>query len=175
MRDRAFRSENVASFFSNLDRVLAGKPIQGVAIWNMDETEFSIVPTKSKKVLALKAAKWVGQLLSRHHDHHRRLNTAISSISSEKHAILVHGEYIYRRDWSREWFGMDEEKGFVQILEHLSHATPILLLLDNHLSHLSIAGLDYCSHERWYAVVIPTTLQTPPRFQEHVCMNEIFV
>lgn len=63
-RIKAFCKENVELFFTNLDSVLGEITFQPSAIWNMDETRFSTVPTKIGKVLAEKGSKRVGQIAS---------------------------------------------------------------------------------------------------------------
>lgn len=62
-RVRAFCKENVMAFYGNLEKVLL--PDHGpFAIWNMDETGFSTVPTKIGKVISMRGLKKVGFMTS---------------------------------------------------------------------------------------------------------------
>ena len=63
-RVKAFCRENVNHFFTNLENVFAAHSYGPSSIYNMDETDFTTVPTKVGKVVSWKGVKRVGQITS---------------------------------------------------------------------------------------------------------------
>ncbi|XP_031639947.1 uncharacterized protein LOC116351929, partial [Contarinia nasturtii] len=174
-RMRGFSRENVDLFFSNLDRVTDpsgdGHEYAAQAIWNMDETGFSTVPTKIGKIVGRKGAKNVGVMAS------AERGTLVSMVA----CVSASGTYcppfwIFPRKNMRSIFlerapegseGMANGSGwihraeFFEFMKHFikySHASldnRQLLILDNNCSHLSVEAIDLANKHGVAMLSIP--------------------
>lgn len=128
-------------------------------IWNMDETGITTVQTPNR-VIGRRGVKQVGRVTSAERG---TLVTLAMAVSATGHSLPPF--FIFPRKNFKEHFlnggppgctGVANSSGwmnadhFVQFLQFFqSHVrasvdAPILLILDNHESHLSIAGLEFC-------------------------------
>lgn len=158
-RTKAFSKANVDAFFVNLDHVMFQKNIkyEPHRIWNMDETGCPTVPTKAVRVITLKGERRVGQKTSAERGTNVSLAFAVSAAGQS-----IPPFYIFPRKNMQSTFmdnalpgamGVANESGwmtaqeFVKYLAHFikhskaSKDSPILLLLDNHTSHLSLEAI----------------------------------
>lgn len=62
-RVKAFCKENVDEFFRHLNDVLTETTFEPGFIWNMDETGFSIVPTKVGKIILMRGMRKLDQMI----------------------------------------------------------------------------------------------------------------
>lgn len=167
-RVKAFCQPNVTHFFRNLDTVISN--FTASSIWNMDETGFSTVPTKMGKVISLKGMKRVGKITSAERGSMITLAFAVSAsgntlppfylypkIRTDKHFLdLASSETVAIANGS----GWMTSKEFVEWMKHFikysraSLNTPVLLLLDNHASHLNEA-VDLASQNGVTMVTFP--------------------
>lgn len=158
-RATSFNKTNVALFFDNLQCVLSRLKLGPSDIWNMDETGVTTVQ-KPNKVVARKGFKQVGKMTSGERGTLVTLAVAVSATGN-----VVPPFFIFPRVHFRDHFlnsappgssgaanpsGWMKESHFLKFLQHFvkhtkcSKEKPVLLLLDNHGSHLSIQGLDFC-------------------------------
>lgn len=157
-RAKAFSKQNVDAFFRNLSKVLDENRYEPHRIWNMDETGCPTVPTKVVKVIAQKGTRRVGQKTSAERGTTVSLALAVSATGQS-----IPPFYIFPRKNMQQIFmthanacdvgrpsdsGWMNAKLFLDYMRHFikhtnaSKKSPILLVLDNHTSHLSIEAID---------------------------------
>lgn len=159
-RAKAFSEASVSAFFTNLDAAMfqQGITFEPQRIWNMDEVGYPTVPTKTVQVIALKGARRVGQKTSAERGTNVSMALAVSATGQS-----IPPFYIFPRKNLQSVFmdyatpgamgvangcGWMTSEDFVKYMAHFikhAHASkdlPILLLLDNHTSHLSVEAID---------------------------------
>ncbi|XP_050506078.1 uncharacterized protein LOC126884227 [Diabrotica virgifera virgifera] len=157
-RASSFNKENVGKFFSNLQTVLNRHRFEPFQIFNMDETGVTTVQ-KPNRVVARRGFKQVGRITSQERG---TLVTMALSVSATGNSIPPF--FIFPRVNFKEHFltsgppgaagaanpsGWMTKEHFLLFSRHFvkhvgcSLDRPLLLLLDNHDSHLSIAALNY--------------------------------
>jgi len=157
-RVKSFSKENVQLFFRNLDAVLSEHPYQAANIWNMDETGFSTVPTKIGKVISVRGARKVGQISSQERGSVVTMALAVNAEGNSAPPFFLFDrknmQSVFLENASPGAVGFANGSGWMQQTEFVeymkffvdrtkaSKQSPILLLLDNHSSHLSIEALD---------------------------------
>ena len=174
-----FNKYNVGMFMDNLERVLnrAGGfgPDQ---IWNVDETGVTTVQ-RPVKILAEKGVRQVGSVVSQERGTLVTVTCAVNALGNHIPLYFVFPRVNVQDNWlliappgsaasgypkATGWMTTDN---FIQYMKHFvnyakpSADKPILLLLDNHHSHISLEVIDYskanhitllsfpphCSHE----------------------------
>lgn len=156
-RSTSFNRANVAGFFANLEAVLTKYKFEPSSIWNMDETALTTVH-KPPKVIAQKNSKQVGSSTSAERG---TLVTMVGCVNAQ--GIYVPPFIIMPRVNFKESMlngtppgsagaahpsGWMTQEIFLQWLQHFvkhtkcSNESPVLLLLDNHTSHVSISAID---------------------------------
>jgi DDE superfamily endonuclease len=158
-RNAAFNKNNVNRFYDNLATVYAEHDYQANEIFNLDEAGLYTV-VDPPKVIAERGARQVGQFST----HERgELVTFVGIVCAA--GTPVPPVYIFPRVNYKDSFlngalaqslGLSSRNAwmttdlFVEVLQHVKSYTrcskerPILLILDNHVSHTSIAGIKYC-------------------------------
>lgn len=175
-RAAAFNKENVEEFFKNYDQVQTQYKFSPHHIWNIDETGVSTV-MQAPRVIAEKA-KSVGQCVSAERG---TLITMCGIISASGNSIPP--LYIFPRVRMKEQFlfgavpgavGYAEKSGwmtskiFVNLLQHIqkhtnsSSSNRILIIMDNHETHVSIEAISYA---RENGMVL---LSFPPHCTHHM-------
>lgn len=160
-RATSFNPYNVNKFFDNLSKVLDRHRFQPGDIWNVDETGITTVQ-RPQRVVARKGMKQIGALTSAERG---CLVTMAFAVSATGNSVPPY--FIFPRVHFREHFtnngpagchgganpsGWMNEDKFYDYIQHFVRNTkptkerPLLLLLDNHDSHLSIKTLDYCKN-----------------------------
>ncbi|KAJ4920932.1 hypothetical protein JOQ06_016527, partial [Pogonophryne albipinna] len=123
-RATSFNRTNVNKFFDNLSAVLTKHGFVTQDIWNMDETGVTTVQNPGK-IVARKGTKQVGSKFQPFFTSNGCVGTANGS-------------------------GWMQEEDFLVFLKHFqshtksSQESKVLLVLDNHSSHLSVEGIDFC-------------------------------
>lgn len=160
-RVKAFNRESVGLFFNNLDAVTTATKYSPGNIWNMDETGFSTVPGSVGKIIAIRGVKKVGQITSGERGQMITMALAVSAGGGSMPPLYLFPKKNMQKHYMSHCtpgaVGYANESGwmkqpeFMQFMRHFhthSHASkenPVLLLIDNHSSHLSIEALDYAA------------------------------
>jgi len=156
-RATSFNRHNVSTFFDKLAEVMDRHHFEAADIWSFDETGVTTVQ-KPKKIVTAKGVKQVGAITSAEHG---ELVTVAVSVSADGKAIPP--MFVLPRKTFKSHFlnggpvgcigvanssGWMTESDFVTYMHHfIKHARvtisrPVLLLLDNHCSHLSVDALN---------------------------------
>lgn len=169
-RISAFNEKSVTIFFSNLATLLEKYKFAPSRMFNVDETGISTVQ-KPAKQLGPKGVKQFGSKISWERGKNVTAICAMSASGSFIPPLLIfprkrmsptltkHGpvEGIYAVTDN----GWSDQKCFLQWLEHFklcvnsSPSNPVLLLLDNHYSHISLLIYNYCKDNGIVMLSIP--------------------
>lgn len=158
-RATSFNKHNVKSFFENLCKLYDRFKFEPHNIYNVDETGVTTVHRPSK-ILAVKGTKQVGAITSGERGTLVTVALAVSAIGN-----TVPPMFLFPRKKMKPWFLTNSPVGsignanssgwmtgddFLIFIKHFcknvkpSIDQPILLLLDNHESHLNIEVLKFC-------------------------------
>ncbi|KAJ8273773.1 hypothetical protein GJAV_G00105360, partial [Gymnothorax javanicus] len=158
-RSTSFNKTNVTAFFKNLKTVLTRYNFEAKDIWNMDETGTTTVQVPDK-IIATKGQRQVGAVTSG-----ERGTLVTVAFAANAQGNFVPPYFIFPRKKFHDHFiwdgppgstgsangsGWMQETDFLAFLQHFArhtHVTPesmLLLLLDNHASHLSVVAIDFC-------------------------------
>lgn len=156
-RATSFNKKNVTNFFYKLNNVLERYSFTASSIWNTDETGVSTV-LKPPKVVGVKGSRQVGALTSGERGTNVTLTTAVSASG-----LCIPPMFLFPRKNYKDYFirggppdcigtanssGWMTEDSFLLFMRHfIKHVkpkkqSPVLLLLDNHSSHLAISVLN---------------------------------
>ncbi|XP_044598416.1 MFS-type transporter clz9-like [Cotesia glomerata] len=166
-----FDKVQIDRFYKNLDEVYKRYKIKPNRIYNVDETGMSTVPKKTPKVVSTKGKNVVGKVVSAE----RGITvTAICCMSAAGH--YVPPAFIVPRKSNRDdlindapshSISMVSDSGFVNTdlfvtwLKHFQsfvYATPedpVLMLLDNHSSHISLEAVNYAREQNIIMLTLP--------------------
>lgn len=154
-----FNKVNVGKFFDNLGSLLEKHKFQASEIYNVDETGVTTVQRPSK-IVAVKGTKQVGALTSGERGTLVTVCTAVNAVGN-----TVPPLFIFPRKKFQNFFinngppgcigeangsGWMNEETFLVFMKHfINHVRPtkekkVLLLLDNHDSHLFIKTIELC-------------------------------
>lgn len=158
-RATSFNKVNVDNFFKNYKEVLELYKFEPKHILNLDETGITTV-LPCPKVLAEKGKKQVGQMVSAERG---QLVTFVGIITANGNALPP--AYVFPRVNAKEYFvnggpdgalslahktGWMTAELFIDVLKHIkvtlepTKEKPVLLLIDNHESHISISAICFC-------------------------------
>ncbi|KAJ8263818.1 hypothetical protein GJAV_G00141640, partial [Gymnothorax javanicus] len=161
-RSTSFNKTNVTAFFNNLKTVLTRYNFEANDIWNMDETGTTTVQVPDK-VIATKGQRQVGAVTSG-----ERGTLVTVAFAANAQGNFVPPYFIFPRKKFHDHFirdgppgstgsangsGWMEETDFLAFLQHFARHTRVtpesklLLLLDNHASHLSVVAIDFCKSQ----------------------------
>lgn len=157
-RVKAFCKANVEKFFGQLGALLDEHHFPAARIFNMDESGFSTVPTKIGKVISLKGLKRVGKLEAAERGTMITMALTVNASGNSLPPFFLFPkkkmQSCFLDNVSDGSVGFANDSGwmaqpeFVRYMNHFigfanpTPANPVLLLLDNHDSHLSIEALD---------------------------------
>lgn len=158
-RATSFNRTNVDAFFNNLQTVMDRHHFEPQDIYNMDETGVTTVQ-KPDRVIAKRGTKQVGAITSAERG---ALVTHAFAANALGHAfppMFVFPRIRYKEHFVRDGpigsigvgnsSGWMDDETFLVFLKHFqkhSNASPthkVLLVLDNHSSHVHINSLDFC-------------------------------
>ncbi|XP_068213893.1 uncharacterized protein [Palaemon carinicauda] len=166
---------NVDMFLQNLQSVQDRYEFTLRDMWDMDETWVTTVQ-KPVKVVPRKGSKQIEKRTSAERGTLVTVAIVVSAIGNAVPPFLVFPRVHFRDHFlinsplgssgAANPSGWMKESDFVGFLDHFvkhtkcSKERPVLLLLDNHESHLSIDGLNYCSTMTIYDIpgIISTAL-----------------
>ncbi|XP_064075658.1 uncharacterized protein LOC135194277 [Vanessa tameamea] len=155
-RATSFNAQNVKVFFEKLAEVMDRYGFTAADIWNIDETGVSTV-LKPNKIVTAKGKRNVGAMTSGERGTNVTVVTAVSALGNAVPAMflfprkqfkthfLIGGPPECIRAGNASGWVTDEE--FYQFMQHFikhvkpSMERPVLLVLDNHSSHLNVKTL----------------------------------
>lgn len=157
-RASAFNRKNVELFFKNLDAAIENMPYKPHRIWNVDETKATTVH-KPKKVVSRTGRKQVGQIKSTEQGELISVALAVNAAGMRAPPYVIFPRVRYQRYFLNglpgSW-GNATKSGFmnsecfydfIQKFQAFVKSTPedpIILVLDNHVSHRSYETLKFC-------------------------------
>lgn len=152
-RASAFNRHNVNEFFKKFGDVLTKYNLPPSRIWNLDETGVTTV-LKPKKIVAKKGIKQVGATVSAERGTLVTIELAANAAGNTLPPMFVFPRLKYKdlflRDGPPESIGAGNKSGWmtsVEFMVYMDHfikftkptpEEPVLLLLDNHTSHIDI-------------------------------------
>ncbi|XP_063731553.1 uncharacterized protein LOC134859146 [Eleginops maclovinus] len=158
-RNTSFNRHNVSMFYDNLAMVIDRYHFEGTDIWNMDETGVTTVQ-EPENVVAGRGVRQVGAVTSGERGTLVTVACAGNALGNMIPPMFifprVHFKDHFIRDGPPGCIGAANKSGwmleehFLQFLQHFQHHTraslysKVLLILDNHSSHLSVAGINFC-------------------------------
>lgn len=158
-RATSFNQTNVKTFFDNLAKVMDRHNFEPKDIYNMDETGVTTVQ-KPDRVVARKGSRQVGALTSGERGTLVTSAMAVNALGNSIPPLFIFPRQRYQdhfvRDGPPGCIGSGNTSGwmeaiqFLKFLEHFqryakpSVSSKVLLLLDNHPSHITIEALDFC-------------------------------
>lgn len=171
-RAAGFNRAQVQTFYTNLKQVMIKYKFVGRQIFNMDETGLQTVPNKLPKVYAKKGKKIVGKIVSAERGQtvtavccmgatgifvppalifpRKRQKQELIDGSPEDSLLLVSDSGYMNSDLFLLWL-----QHFIKMVKS-SKDTPVLLILDNHSSHLSLAAIELASDNGVVLLSLPS-------------------
>ena len=169
-RATSFNRFNVATFFDILMEVYARDQYGPERIWNVDETGCTTVH-KPAKVLATTGAKQVGAIVSAERGQLVTLCCAVNAVGNSVPPMFIFPRVNYRDNFvnggpvgcvgTAHPSGWMTAAGFLTFLKNfVAHVRPsptdkVILLLDNHVSHLSVDVLQFAKDNGVVMVSFP--------------------
>ena len=178
-RAAAFNKPNIAKFFDILNGVVTKHNIVGRNILNLDESGITTVQ-KVPKVISQKGSKQVGQVTSAERGELVTICGIISATGQSIPPAFVFPRKNYRdimlNGAPEGSLGLVSESGwmtaeiFLQVMEHVvrhtqaSRENQVVLIMDNHESHISLDALTYAKAQGVHVVTLPphTSHKTQP-------------
>lgn len=158
-RSTAFNRVNVTTFFDNYKSVLSRGTFSAEQIWNIDETGITTVHVPPK-IISPKGVKQVGQMTSGERGQNITLIAAINALGNAIPPMMIFPRVHFKAHMlkggpigsigganSSGWSNSDL---FYEFMQHFANhvkpsvGKPIIILLDNHDSHISIPTIDFC-------------------------------
>lgn len=154
-----FNRPNVTKFFDNLARAIEKDKFEPANIYNVDETGVTTVQRPSK-IVSTKGTKQVGAVTSAERGTLITLCVAVNALGN-----TIPPMFLFPRKRFKPFFmtnapvgsigeangsgWLDADTFFIYIKHFAKHARPslqnrILLILDNHRSHLGLQTIDFC-------------------------------
>ncbi|XP_030745251.1 uncharacterized protein LOC115890301 [Sitophilus oryzae] len=156
----SFNKPAVQKFFDILREVLEKYKFSPDRIYNADESGLSSVPCKLPKVLSPVGTRRVAKAVSAERGKNTTVVCAVNAVGNYVPPYFIFGrirmkeELLYGAPIGSD--GTAQKNGwmcteiFVKYLHHFSkyaHSspeTPVLLMVDNHSSHISLPAINYC-------------------------------
>lgn len=170
-RAMGFNKVQVEKYFNNLEELFIKFKFSPAQIYNMDETGVNTVPPKIPKVISTKGKSSVNKVVS---GERGVTVTVVCCMSASGHFIPP--AFIFPRKRMNDEFltgappssiAMLSDSGFINCdlfinwLHHFqSHVrsckeNPCLLILDNHASHITLSGIEFCRENHIHLLSLP--------------------
>lgn len=170
-RATSFNRYNIGCFFKNLKDVHDRfGPIPPERIWNLDETGLSTVQGQSK-IVAPKGVKQIGSATSAERGHLVTMIAAVNAVGNSLPPMLIFPRVHFKDRMlfggppgcigSANITGWSNKETFLKFLDHFLNSVKcckeerMLLVLDNHETHLSIEALERASAAGVVIVTFP--------------------
>lgn len=169
-RITAFNKEEVTLFFDNLESLMEKYKFTATTIFNMDETGISTVQDPGN-ILAPKGQKRVGSITSWERGKNVTVICAISASGSYIPPVFIFPRKRMDSKLTRNGppgalyecskNGWTNDEIFLVWLKHFSDncnstaEKPVLLILDNHGSHITLAAFQYCRDNHIVMLSLP--------------------
>ncbi|XP_047142247.1 uncharacterized protein LOC124816638 [Hydra vulgaris] len=169
-RATSFNKKNVRGFFENLSTVYERHRFGPESIYNIDETGLSTVQ-RTQKVIALRGTKQVGQVTSAERGTLVTVCCGINALGNSIPPFFIFPRVIFKTymlndapvgsDGAAHPSGWMTASSFLKYIHHFKKyakptpSSPVLLLLDNHESHISVPVLDFCIESGIVLITFP--------------------
>lgn len=169
-RATSFNRANVELFFSRLGEVIGKNGFDGSDIWNVDKTGVTTVQAPSR-VVARRGVKQVGAMTSGERGTLVSVAYAVQALGNAIPPFFVFPRQNFKDHFfqsgplgsagSANSSGWMQEEDFLSFLVHfvkhtkVSPERKVLLLLDNHSSHISVRAVDYCKSQGIVLLTLP--------------------
>lgn len=169
-RATSFNRSNVAKFFNNLTDIMERYHFEPGSIYNVDETALTTVH-KPPKILAAKGEKQVGQITSAERGTLVTLCGAINALGNSVPPFLIYPRVHFKDHMilgaPPGSVGVSHSSGwmtgenFVLWMKHfISHSRcsvdhPVLLIMDNHDSHITVESLNLAKQNGIILLTLP--------------------
>lgn len=171
-RAMGFNKTQVKIFYDNLQDLYKTHNFPPSRIYNMDESGVNTVPKKIPKVISVKGKKLVGKVVSAERGQTITLVCAMSATGN-----FVPPVFIFPRKRMQGYLlnnapegsiGIVSDSGFINtdlFIDYLRHFksnvqptkdNPVLLILDNHSSHISLAAVNFCRDNGIHMLTLPS-------------------
>nr|CAH7746887.1 unnamed protein product [Callosobruchus chinensis] len=170
-RIASFNSESTKKFFANLKVLMDRYHFPPQKIFNMDETGVTVVQKKCPKVYGPKGAKKVGAVISAERGRTITGVFAVSAAGNYCPPMLIYPRKRMSPALQRNGpigalyacskNGWINSELFVEWLKHFeknvnpTETNPVLLILDNHSSHISLEAYRLCRSKFIHMVSLP--------------------
>lgn len=158
-RSTAFNKANVSSFFENYKKLLSRANFTPEKIWNCDETGVTTVHVPPK-IIGPRGIKQIGQMTSGERGQNVTIIAAINALGNHIPPMMIFPRVNFKAHMLKGGpigtigganpSGWSNERLFLEFLEHFrTHVKPtvedpVILILDNHDSHVNIGAIDFC-------------------------------
>lgn len=165
-----FNQVNVEKFFDNLATVMERYLFEPQNIYNADETGMTTVQ-KPVKVIAKKGSKQVGSITSQERGILVTMCLAVNAVGNTVPPMFIFPRLKFQDYFIRDGpvgcigsgnkSGWMQESEFLLFIKHFArHTNPsvtnkVLLILDNHSSHISIPVIDFCKENHITLLTFP--------------------
>ncbi|XP_065124996.1 uncharacterized protein [Paramisgurnus dabryanus] len=169
-RATSFNRANVELFFNRLREVIDKNGFDGSDIWNVDETSVTTVQAPSR-VVARRGVKQVGAMTSGERGTLVSVAYAVQALGNTIPPFFVFPRKNFKDHFvqsgplgsagSANSSGWMQEEDFLSFLVHfvkhtkVSPERKVLLLLDNHSSHISVRAVDFCKGQGIVLLTFP--------------------
>lgn len=154
-----FNRENVSMYFENLSKIMVDYKFEPQDIYNLDETGINTAPNPGK-IVAKKGCKQVGGINSHERGTLITMCLAVNAIGNSIPPMFIFPRKNYHSHFvnngpagcigAANGSGWMQAEQFLQFLAHfIKFAKPtldkkVLLIADNHDSHIQMAVIDFC-------------------------------
>lgn len=169
-RSTAFNKTTVSRYFDNLEDVVKRYKFNPCNIYNVDETGVTTVHTPNK-IVAGKGTKQVGKITSAERGTLVTVCCATNAIGNAIPPFFIFPRVYFKHNMlhgaptgshgSAHPSGWMTSENFQEFLKHFvsyakcSVASPVLMLLDNHDSHVSVVSIDYAKQNGIVLLTFP--------------------